>query len=144
MKRAGHRRIWPNKYAGVGGRIELGENPLDACYREIEEETGLTRADILTLELLYITIRQTNGELRHNYHFFGTTTRTDVIDTNEGQLMWVDENELLELGLIPNPKAFLTRYLTRNAADRALYVGVSEIQSDCLNITFIKCEDFER
>ncbi|MDF2544380.1 MAG: hypothetical protein K0S47_4098 [Herbinix sp.] len=33
-------------YNFVGGKIEQGEHPLEAAYRELEEETGITKGDI--------------------------------------------------------------------------------------------------
>ena len=42
MKRAENRGIAPGVWSGVGGHIEPNEinDPLAACYREIEEETN--------------------------------------------------------------------------------------------------------
>lgn len=34
------------KYNLVGGKIENDENPLESAYRELEEETGITKSDI--------------------------------------------------------------------------------------------------
>ena len=142
MKRASHKRIWPDKFAGVGGKIEAGENPIDACYREIEEETGLDRTSITSLKLLYITIRQTDGELRQNYHFFGTTNSADVVNTDEGQLMWLDEREIDNLDFVITAKTVLDHYLSKNRINKILYVATSEIKDGRLRMNFAKCEDF--
>lgn len=39
------------KWLQPGGHIELNEDPLQALYREIEEETGLTATDLTIIEL---------------------------------------------------------------------------------------------
>ena len=48
---------------GVGGKVEDNELPLDAAYREIEEETGLTKAQVG--ELLHFADLSGTG-----YHVF--------------------------------------------------------------------------
>ena len=45
-----------NPYKGlsnfVGGKIEENENALEAAYRELEEETAITRNDIILSHLM--------------------------------------------------------------------------------------------
>ena len=36
----------------VGGKIEKNENGLDAAYRELEEETTITKDDIMLLHII--------------------------------------------------------------------------------------------
>src|SRR5512139_2568479 len=42
LKGAPTKRLWANKYNGLGGHIERGENALTSARRELLEETGLT------------------------------------------------------------------------------------------------------
>ncbi len=42
-------------YNLVGGKIEPNENGIDAAYRELSEETGITRADITLTHVMTFT-----------------------------------------------------------------------------------------
>ena len=146
MKRSQHKRIAPGMWAGVGGHMEPHElnNPSETCYREIEEETGITRDDIQSLELLYITVRMKNpDEIRYNYFYFGETTKTETIQTDEGILHWIPESELLNRDYTQTIAAMLEHYTTRHPHDRAVYVGVAGNDNNNLNMTWALLEDFE-
>ena len=72
-----------NPYKGlfnfVGGKIEENENGLDAAYRELEEETSITKSDITLshfmdftyyFEDLYLEVYV--GKLNKNINVYGT------------------------------------------------------------------------
>src|SRR5215510_10073122 len=42
LKGAPTKRLWANKYNGLGGHVERGEDVLTSAQRELLEETGLT------------------------------------------------------------------------------------------------------
>src|SRR5215510_13542135 len=61
MKRAPTRRIFPNRFNGVGGHIERGEDPLTSAKREILEETGLQVRDVRLRAVYNIDAGEANG-----------------------------------------------------------------------------------
>lgn len=71
----------------VGGKIERGEHGLDAAYRELYEETNISRGDVTLLHLMDFTYYMQDcyvevyvGRLRHDVAIFG----------NENELYWSD------------------------------------------------------
>ena len=145
MNRAANRKIAPGVWSGVGGHIEPQElnDPLSACYREIEEESGIVKSQIETLDLQYIITRRSKNEIRQSYIYFGETLQTDVKQTDEGVLFWISENDLLNREYTKTFAAMLEHYKKRSYNDRAVYVGVAEYDNGKLRMNWLRCEDFE-
>ena len=145
MKRADNRKIAPGVWSGVGGHMEQSEinDPLTACYREIEEETGISRDKISSLKLLYIITRRSKDEIRQSYIYFGETAREEVIQTDEGDLFWIAEGALLEREYTKTFTVMLEHYTRRSRDDRAVYVGVAENSNGRLRMNWARCVDFD-
>ena len=67
----------------VGGKIEKGEDGMTAAYRELEEETSITREDIRLTHLMDFT-----------YHLSGCYVEVYVGKLNKEITVAGDENEL--------------------------------------------------
>ena len=94
-----------DKWIGVGGKFEPGETP-DACaLREVKEETGLTMTDP-RLRGLIIFVSDEWG-LEYMYLYTATKWRGELIDCDEGELVWLDKKELLEKNLWEGDRIFL-------------------------------------
>ena len=91
-------------YIGVGGHLEKGENKIDALIREIKEETGL---DVISYRFRG-TIYFSNDDFSEVMYLF-TVDKYDgeLIECNEGTLMWVDKSSLNELHMWEGDKIFL-------------------------------------
>jgi 8-oxo-dGTP diphosphatase len=88
-------------WSGLGGHLEPDElnYPKKACLREVFEESGFVESDIENLTLRYILIRIKEQEIRQQFVYFGKTTRNTFIQSDEGELSWVDQEEVLKLNL---------------------------------------------
>lgn len=73
----------------VGGKIERNEEGLVAAYRELEEETAITREDILLTHLMDFTyhLDQCYVEV-----YVGKLNKTVAVHGEENELYWTDLN----------------------------------------------------
>lgn len=92
LKGATGKKIWPDLYNGVGGHIEAGETIIDSARREIEEETGFKKEDILNLQLCGIIHIDTDQRGRGIMLFVFTaeSKREALTASREGSLHWLD------------------------------------------------------
>lgn len=86
-------------WGGIGGHMESTElnSPMEASYREIEEETGFKKEEIKNFRLKYILLEKNSGEIRQQYVYFGETEHINFTPSEEGELFWIPKNELLGL-----------------------------------------------
>lgn len=78
-----------NPYKGlsnfVGGKIEENENGLEAAYRELEEETAITRNDIILSHLMDFTYYFGNCFLEV---YVGKLNKAIDVSGDENDLYW--------------------------------------------------------
>lgn len=135
-------RVANNKYIGsAGGHFEPDElNDAKKCVlREMQEELGLTEADVEGMTLRYITLRLKNGEIRQNYYFFGKLKTDKPLESTEGNLQWFTYEEAENLSMPASAKHMMLHYLKVGRFDDNLYAGITEESGT----KFVIMKDFE-
>jgi 8-oxo-dGTP diphosphatase len=99
-----------HKWNGVGGKIELGENPLHSVKREVWEETGLTIMDPTYRGV----VSWNNGAGMHVYtaiQFDGQLTPSEEGPLEWKSIQWVKESS----EVVSNIPIFLDHMLSKEA-----------------------------
>jgi 8-oxo-dGTP diphosphatase len=134
MKRGAHKRIFPNRYNGVGGFIERNEDSLTSARREILEETGLEVRHLHLRAVYNIDAGEATGIIL--FLFTATSDSRDVMGNSEGTLHWISRDQLLNLDLIEDLPQILPRVLAMQPGDAPLFVHVSYDDNDQLMMRF--------
>jgi 8-oxo-dGTP diphosphatase len=119
LRGAANKRIWANRYNGVGGHIEKGEDVLSAAKREIWEETGLT-PDVLWL-CGTATINTEEDIGIGLYIMKGICTEGDPKPSLEGELEWVPFPEIDSKDLVDDLPLLLPRVIAHTQGDPAFF-----------------------
>ena len=97
-----------NKYIGVGGHVEKGETPDEAVVREVKEETGLDLLSFVRRGLVYFVL---NGYEEEMYIYTSLDFKGELIECNEGELSWIDKDNVMSLPIWEGDKYFLKHLL---------------------------------
>ena len=101
-----------NKWNGLGGKLIPGESPEECVIREIKEESGL---NIKTPSLKGIITFPKFDNIEDWLVFVFTANQFsgDLIDSDEGNLKWIDDSDLLNLNMWEGDKIFIP-WLSKN------------------------------
>lgn len=133
MKRAPHRRVFPNQYNGLGGHIERDEDPASGALREIEEESGLTVHSLRLRSVHNIDAGRRTGILLFVYTAI-SESRALLGDSPEGKLEWVEQSRVHELDLVEDLPQLLPRILQMTDDQQPMNVHVSYDKSDRIRL----------
>ena len=115
LKGASTKRIWANKYNGVGGHVERGEDVLSSAKRELEEETGLN-AKLRLVGTLQVDVEVNMGV--SVYVFLGECVSGNPRPSEEGVLEWIPFSDLSEYPLVEDVAILLEKI---SAMDESSY-----------------------
>ena len=134
MKRASHKRVFPNQYNGVGGHIERDEDPLTSAKREILEETGLIVTNLQLCAVYNIDANAATGIVL--FVFTAESNTRGIIANDEGTLHWIPQKDVMQVDLVEDLPIILPRILAMDKADAPLFVHVSYDQMDNIHMRF--------
>jgi 8-oxo-dGTP diphosphatase len=135
MKRAPHKRIFPNQYNGLGGHIERDEDPYTSAKREIIEECGLTVRELRLCAVYNIDAGQNTGIVL--FVFTALSDRRDFhSDSPEGTLHWLPVDGLEQYDLVEDLPLILPRILSLPEHAPPLFVHVSYDSADKIQMRF--------
>jgi 8-oxo-dGTP diphosphatase len=109
LRGSSQKRIWANKYNGIGGHIERDEDVYSAAQREIREETGLAVENLRLVGLINIDGDQPTGIML--FVFTAQSRSGDPIPTEEGTPEWIARDRLAQIDLVEDLPTILPRAL---------------------------------
>ncbi len=98
--------IHHGKWNGLGGKMEAGETPEACILREFYEESGL-RIHNPVLRGVLTFPEFANGEDWYAFVFLATDFDGEMIDSPEGELRWIPNDEVPDLPLWEGDRIFL-------------------------------------
>lgn len=95
-----------DKYIGLGGKMEVGEAPDECIIREVYEESGLSLKQLRLKGVM--TFPKFDGrEDWYSFLYVGEEFTGEIIESDEGELHWIEDEAIMDLNLWEGDRLFL-------------------------------------
>jgi 8-oxo-dGTP diphosphatase len=117
LKGAPTKRLWANKYNGLGGHIERGENALSSARRELLEETGLS-VDLWLCGTVIVDAGETGVCL---FLFTGECLDGEPQPSPEGIAEWISYGAIPTLPVVEDLPVLLSKIHHMKRGDQPFF-----------------------
>lgn len=124
LKGAPTKRLWANKYNGIGGHVEWNETILAAAQRELTEETGLVNVALHLRGIVNIAVGTPPTEAPAGvavYLFTGEVAGQSVQPGPEGLAEWLPIHAIQQYALVDDLYLLIPRLLESSEPVYARY-----------------------
>jgi 8-oxo-dGTP diphosphatase len=127
---------WPDRYNGIGGHLERGEDLIASAKRELFEETGIEADSLWLCGILVVDTGEDLGVVV--FIFKGESPRRKLRSSPEGTPEWVHISKLPDLPLVEDLSMLLPRVLKAHNGEFAFMAYSHYLANGELSLEFEK------
>ena len=134
LRGSAKKRIWANKYNGIGGHIERDEDIYTAARREVLEETGLDVENLRLVGLINIDGDAPTGIML--FVFAADSQSGEPVPSDEGTLEWIEYTQITQVDLVEDLPVILPRAIHHPIGAAPFFAHYRYTEQDQLVIRF--------